>query len=257
MFQRKPIFYGGKRVRETSGIGGSRNAMVKLGGISNDLIFPPMGGIIKNPFKGSAKFFCGDLMEYRTTEDGTSNAEVYILKTFKVQSATGTTVNIYRDGFLHIPFVGDILMKAPETITGTGAGYAVTAVEKTVVGTIPVWKLTLATTLGTLKDGDVLVEAAASGASVKMLVQNINACAPTDGEFVGTDASGVGIGAGSDFDSSVYTYAPALGGLFYTQKMSPIPPCVEALNPCKIKGWFRVDYCNMKDPVAQSTQTGS
>ena len=43
-----------------------------------------------------------------------------------------------------------------------------------------------------------------------------------------------------DFDNARYSFTPALGGLMYTNKMSPLPACVKALNKSDVNGWFKV-----------------
>jgi hypothetical protein len=74
-----------------------------------------------------------------------------------------------------------------------------------------------------------------------MLVKNINAVAPSDGDFNFEPNTG----DSDDYDGARYLYTPALGGLMYTHKMSPIPACVKALNRCNVNGWFKVDAFNM------------
>ena len=122
-------FFGRALFQAKGDTGGAKHVFVKLQGVKNELVFPTFGGRVMNPFKGAAKIFAGDLMEYRTDEDGL-NPTIYLLKTYKVKSQSGTTVNLYRDRYTHIPFAGDILMKAPAAIGGTGTGGAVTAVSK-------------------------------------------------------------------------------------------------------------------------------
>ena len=43
-----------------------------------------------------------------------------------------------------------------------------------------------------------------------------------------------------DFEGARYMYTPALGGVMYISKMSPLPACVLALNQSKINGWFKI-----------------
>ena len=81
--------------------------------------------------------------------------------------------------------------------------------------------------------GDVLVEADADG---NMLVKNINAVAPTDLDMFDVPATD-----DDDFDNARYSYTPALGGIMYVSKMSPMPDCVLKLNTCSVNGWFKVD----------------
>jgi hypothetical protein len=201
-----------------------------LQGNKNELVYPTFGGQIKNPFKGAAKMFAGDLMEYRTDADGL-NPEIYLLKTYKVVSVSGTTVNILNDGYKHIPFVGDKLGVAPDEIGGAVDAVTITAVKNAEVGGKKVWAVTTSGSLTASAD-DVLVEAGEDG---NMLVKNINAVAPTDMDMLDAPATG-----DEDFDGARYFYTPALGGIMYTNKMSPLPECVKKLNKSNINGWFQI-----------------
>lgn len=238
----KGNFFGRTLVQQRGEIGGARDVFVKLSGLKNDLIFPTFGGRVKNPFKGAAKIYAGDLIEYRTNDKGVK-PEIYLLKTYQVAKATSdTTIEIVRDGYKHIPFVGDVLMKAPDVIGGAGAAYTVTAVAKSDKGgdanNEKVWILTVSTTLGSLVKGDILVEAESENASGKMLVKNINAVAPCDYDFLYDNVSDP-TNETDEFDAARYFMTPALGGLMYKWKMSPIPTCVEkAANEIKVNGWF-------------------
>lgn len=235
------VFNGVVLAQGQFSFGGSRNVFVKLQGDKDDLVFPTFGGQLKNPFPGIAKIYAGDLMEFRTDAKGESG-EVYLLKTYEVakntSSAADTTILIKRDGYRHIPFVGDILMKAPATIATKGAAYAVTAVEEATDGGIDVWKVTLGTALGDLVAGDILVEADQSHATeAKMLVQNINAVAPNDYDVFNMPSSG----KTTEFDKARYMMTPALAGTMWRHLMSPVPKCCEVYNIANINGWFRVD----------------
>lgn len=224
--------FRGRKLVQTSGeIGGARAVFVKIKGIKNELVYPTFGGKVMNPPKGSGfKFFAGDLFEYRTNEKGVA-PEIYLLKTYLVHSVSGAVVNIVRDGYKHKPFVGDVLGVAPDSIGGDMTAQAITAVSATVVDNVPVWACTMAAALEA-DANDVLVEADADG---KMLVKNINAVADSDGDML--DAGAVG---DDDFEGARYHYTPALGGIMYAHKMSPIPACVLALNQSKINGWFQI-----------------
>jgi len=242
-------FRGRVFVQKHGNIGGYKSVFVKLKELHNELVYPAFGGIIMNPFKGRAKFFAGDLMEYRTNDKGV-RPEVYILKTFKVVSASGTTVNVLRDGYLHKPFVGDVLMKAPNVIGGTGTAATVTAVTPTTVTvsnvTYDVYALTTSTALTLAKD-DILVEAEEAGSNKQMLVKNINAVADCDADMMFdevADTSKIGTDD-EDYVDARYLYTPALGGLMYTHKMSPMPQCVLNLNRSNVNGWFKVNYYDM------------
>lgn len=223
-------FRGRKTIQRRGTVGGARSVFVKLQGNKNELVYPTFGGYIKNPFKGTAKLFAGDLIEYRTDNDGV-NPEIYILKTYLVESASGTTVNIVKDAYKHIPFVGDKIGVAPAEIGGAMTAATVTAVAKNVVDGVDVWALTVSGTIDA-EEGDVLVEADAEG---KMLVKAINAVAPTDLDMF--DAPAVDE---DDFDGARYSYTPALGGIMYINRMSPLPECVKKINIAKVNGWFQV-----------------
>lgn len=224
------VFRGRKLIQRRGEVGGAKSVFVKLQGIKNELVYPTFGGFIKNPFKGAAKLFAGDLCEYRTNDDGVK-PEVYILKTYLVESVSGTTVNIVKDGYKHIPFVGDKIGVAPDELGGEMTAVTVTAVASTKVGSVDVWALTVSGTL-TASKGNVLVEADADG---NMLVKQINGVIDCDLDMLDAPATG-----DEDFDGARYAYTPALGGIMYTKKMSPMPECVLDVNQAKINGWFQI-----------------
>lgn len=225
------VFRGRKTIQRSATIGGARSVFVKLQGNKNELVYPTFGGYIMNAPKGAPfKFFAGDLVEYRTDANGV-NPEIYILKTYKVVSASGTTVNILNDGFKHVPFVGDKIGVAPEEIGGEMTAVTVTAVKNAEVGGKKVWAVTTNTALTTKAD-DVLVEADADN---NMLIKNINAVCPTDLDMFDAAATG-----DEDFDGARYSYTPALGGIMYINKMSPMPACVLKLNKVNVNGWYQV-----------------
>lgn len=233
------VFLGRSLFQAKGDTGGAKHVFVKLQGEKNELVYPTFGGRVMNPFKGAAKIFAGDLMEYRTDADGL-NPSIYLLKTYKVKSQSGTTVNIYRDGYKHKPFVGDILMKAPASIGGTGAASAVTAVSKTNDGSDDVWALTVGTELTGLTDGDILVEAVEAGTGKAMVVKNINAVAPCDYDFLYNPVADPSDDE-DEFDAARYYLTPALGGLMYKNKMSPVPACCDEFNKSSVTGWFRIE----------------
>jgi hypothetical protein len=201
-----------------------------LQGNKNELVYPTFGGQIKNPFKGAAKLFAGDLCEYRTNDKGVK-PEVYILKTYLVESVSGTTVNVVKDGYKHIPFVGDKIGVAPDEIGGSMTAVTVNAVKSAKVGDVDVWALTVSATIEATK-GTVLVEADSDN---NMMVKAINGVVDADCDMLDIPATG-----DEDFDGARYMYTPALGGIMYTHKMSPIPACVKELNISKINGWFQI-----------------
>lgn len=225
------VFRGRKTIQRSATIGGARSVFVKLQGNKNELVYPTFGGYIMNAPKGAPfKFFAGDLVEYRTDANGV-NPEIYILKTYKVVSASGTTVNILNDGFKHVPFVGDKIGVAPDEIGGEMTAVTVTAVSNAEVGGKKVWAITTSAALTTKAD-DVLVEADADD---NMLIKNINAVCPTDLDMFDAVATG-----DEDFDGARYSYTPALGGIMYINKMSPMPACVLKLNKVNVNGWYQV-----------------
>lgn len=223
-------FRGRKTIQRRGTVGGARSVFVKLQGNKNELVYPTFGGYIKNPFKGTAKLFAGDLIEYRTDNDGV-NPEIYILKTYLVESASGTTVNIVKDAYKHIPFVGDKIGVAPSELGGEMTAVTINSIKTSKVGDVEVWACTCSAAL-TTKKGDVLVEADGSN---KMMVKAINAVAPTDLDMFDAPATG-----DEDFDGARYSYTPALGGIMYISKMSPMPACVLEKNQAKINGWYQI-----------------
>ena len=223
-------FRGRKLIQRRGEVGGAKSVFVKLQGIKNELVYPTFGGQIKNPFKGAAKMFAGDLCEYRTNDKGVK-PEIYILKTYLVESVSGAVVNIVKDGYKHIPFVGDKIGVAPNEIGGSMTAVTINSITVSKVGDVDVWACTCSATLDAEK-GDVLVEADAEN---KMMVKAINGVFDADADMLDAPSTG-----DEDFDGARYMYTPALGGIMYTHKMSPMPKCVLDLNIAKINGWFQV-----------------
>lgn len=233
-------FMPGTAIVQASGsIGGARHVFVKYqSAAKNGLIMLPIGGILANPFKGVAKAYAGDLCEYipATASAGTT---IKLLKTYKVVSSanSGKTVNIVRDGFKHIPFVGDILMVSGATLEAKGTGSTVTAVKATTVSSTDVWELTLSTALTTVKD-DVLVEADKEGADAVAVVQNPNSYLPCDYNFVFSPNT-----SGTDINGAQYHIDACLANddtKIIIDKASPLPKAVLALNKSRINGWFNL-----------------
>ena len=223
-------FRGRKLIQRRGEVGGAKSVFVKLQGIKNELVYPTFGGQIKNPFKGAAKMFAGDLCEYRTNDKGVK-PEIFILKTYLVESVSGSVVNIVKDGYKHIPFVGDKIGVAPDEIGGAVTAVTINSIKVAKVGDVDVWACTCSATLDAEK-GDVLVEADAEG---KMMVKAINGVFDADADMLDAPATG-----DEDFDGARYLYTPALGGIMYTHKMSPMPKCVLDLNIAKVNGWFQI-----------------
>ena len=225
---------GRKLIQRRGEVGGAKSVFVKLQGIKNELTYPTFGGVIKNPFKGAAKMFAGDLCEYRTDANGVK-PEIYLLKTYEVFKLDTNDKKVYivRDKYKHKPFVGDVLGIAPDTIGGAVATKGtIVSVEATVVDKADVWALTMSASFTGAVKGNVLVEV---GSDDNMLVKSINAVFDADYDMLDAPATG-----DEDFDGARYMYTPALGGIMYTNKMSPLPACVKALNQSKINGWFQV-----------------
>lgn len=225
------VFRGRKLVQTSGNIGGQKSVFVKIKGIKNELVYPTFGGKVMNAPKGQGfKMFAGDLVWFKTDDNGVK-PEVYFLKTYLVESVSGSVVNIVRDGYKHKPFVGDKLGVAPEEIGGEMTAATINKIVETKVGNVDVWACTMSAAVSASK-GDVLVEADEEG---NMLVKTINAVMDCDADML--DAASVG---SDDFEGARYYYTPALGGIMYTHKMSPVPECVKKLNQSKINGWFQI-----------------
>lgn len=235
-------FSGSTLAQARGEIGGLRHVFVGLAGPKAGVMYPTHGGILKNPFKGNAKMYAGDLVEYKT--DGTC----LLLKTYEVAEnaeSTATTIKISSGAcaqgevFRHIPFVGDNLMVAPSTLAGTGTGVTVTAVEKTyddTTGRQNGWNVTLSATLGALKAGDVLVEAAEAGDDVNAMVTSPNCYLDHDYDMIYDPAA-----SDDDYDGARYFFTPVLmmGREFaYINRMQPLPTSIMSLNNSKVDGWF-------------------
>lgn len=236
-------FLAGRALIQAHGeIGGLRYVFVKLIGASKDAFrAPTSGGKLLNPFKGNAKIYAGDFMEYDPGIDGNNGATVKILKSYQVAKAVGetdTSVLIVRDGYKHIPFVGDNIMVAPETLDGTGKAVTVTAVEATTEAGADVWKLTLSAAIGAVGKDAVLVEAEAAGDDKKPMVTNPNSYAQCDYDFLFSPSTG------DPFeDGARYMITPFLANddtVMYIDRMSPIPPAIKALNKSRVNGWFHL-----------------
>ena len=234
-FMQPGVFFGAVMLQASAKVGGAKSVFVDLEGVKNDLTMPSWGGQIMNPFKAPAKFYAGDLFELRFDDKG-ENPKLYLLKTFKVKSSSSTTLKVYRDGYSHVPCVGDVLMKAPETIGGTGAqASTVTAVVADADSGTDVWTLTVSAAI-TASDGDILVEAESANATGTMLVKTVNCVAPCDGDFVYMPTTG----STNDANSVRMYYTPVMHGTMYIHKMSPMPQCVLDLNKSRFNGWYEV-----------------
>lgn len=235
---RSGVYNGRVLLQQNGNVGGSRQVFVKLqGGAKNELVFPTFGCRLLNPFKGYGKFYAGDLVEYRM--DGTG----YILKTFKVVSSDSTTVNIARDGYSHIPMVGDILMVAPQTATGTGTGVTVTSVTTGTVSNTPVW-IVVTSAATSAAANSILVEADKAGSGAKPLVANPNMVLPWDLDCIFNPASTANQGDptnDTDFENARYLFDPIIEAVMYENKMQALPEYCKAINSSRVAGWFAIN----------------
>ena len=227
-------FRGRKLIQQRGVIGGARSVFVKLQGIKNELVYPTFGGKVMNPPKGQGfKMFAGDLAWFKTDDNGVK-PEVYLLKTFEVNSVSEDlkTVGIVKDAYRHQPCIGDKIGVAPATIGGTMTAGTITSISVKMESGVEVWSCVVDAALTGATKGAILVEAGSDG---KMLVKAVNSVLDSDIDLLDAGAT-----SDEDFDSARYQYTPALGGIMYTHKMSPLPACVKALNQSKINGWFQI-----------------
>lgn len=233
------VFTGRTLIQAHGSIGGHKNVFVKLvKGNKDALCYPTTGGVLKNPFKGRAKIYAGDLCEYTPNQDENTGAEVKILKFYELANgatATDTTYKFVRDGYHHIPFVGDNIMVGQKDFVTKALGVTITKVEKSTEGKADIWLVTVSKTLGTEQHkGDVFVEAASAGASVLPMVTNPNAYADKDMDFL-YDANMGGL------DDLQYMFTPALAQedtVIDLMAIGALPPAVLALNKSRVKSWF-------------------
>lgn len=240
-YQQRAAFAGvnlGNTLIQASGsVGGHRSVFVKLQSSNKgQQTFPTVGGVLTNPFKGRAKIYAGDLFEYNPGITGDTGATVKLLKTYEVAGdASATEILLVRDGYHHVPFVGDTLMVAPANLTTKGTALTVTAVEATTDVTVgDIWKLTVSAS-ASVKKGDVLVECDSDGAAV---VTNPNAVALCDYDCIYEPATST-----TEYEGARYLITPGLGsecGYMYISKMSPMPAAILALNTSKVEGWFHL-----------------
>lgn len=239
------VFNGTVLLQASAEIGGQKHVYFNLkGAVKEAFRFPPIGGVITNPFPGPAKIYAGDLVEHSLGFSDGTGSTIKILKSYAVakatSAATDTDIYIVRDGFHHIPFVGDKLMVGQKDFKTKGTGVTVTAVEATSDDSAgDVWKLTLSAALGALTTSTVLVEAAAVGSTLPV-VTNPNCFAPHDYDmpFYALDGS-------DEFEKPRLMFTPCLLGpdaIFIKDKMSPIPPAVEAMNISRYPELFYTNY---------------
>lgn len=218
------VFNGAVLLQASAEIGGQKHVYFNLkGAVKEAFRYPPIGGIIANPFPGPAKIYAGDLVEVA-----------------KATSAADTDIYIVRDGYHHIPFIGDKIMVGQKDFKTKGTGVSVTAVEATTDATAgDVWKLTLSAALGALTVGQVLVEAAAVGSTLPV-VTNPNCFAPHDYDMPFYTLPG-----SDEFEKPRMMFTPCLLGpdaIFIKDRMSPLPPAVEAMNISRYPELFYTNY---------------
>lgn len=233
------ISNGGVFLQSSGNLGGKRHVFVGLTG-DHAFVYPTIGGYITNPFNGRAKAYAGDLAEYDPME-----STVKILKTYEVAvavTASDTTIKLKRDGFYHRPLVGDVIMAAPATATTKGKAVTIISVVNEVDTTAgDVWNVTLSAALGVVAKGKVLVEAAEAGDSVAPIVTSPNVFFPCDTDFFyNPNDSEDGL---DEYTKARYVInLPLLGhGVkMYTDRMSPLPDYVKAMNKSLWNGWFEI-----------------
>ena len=233
-FNQVGTFFGAVMLQADTAIGGHRSVFVDLLGNKNELDAPSWGGQLQNPFKRPAKFYAGDLFELRYDEKGES-PKLYLLKMFKVKSTSdNTTIVLYKDGYSHVPCVGDVLMKAPKTFATKGKGYTVNNIEEAEDS----WTITLAGAIDAVADGEILIEAASESTTALPLLQTVNSVAPCDADFVYMPTTNV---TTKSKDAKMF-YTPMMHGIMYKHKMTcgKLPECVEALNKSRFNGWYEV-----------------
>lgn len=234
------VFLGRARIAQKRKNGGARYVSVDFQGLKNDLVYVLWGGVLANPFPGVAKLYEGDMF-YQELDDKAEHPKLYCLKVYEAaKESTAKTLTLVRDGFRHIPFVGDTLMVEPEELGGAGKIANVTAVSATTDSDgNKVWVLTLDAAL-TIAKGDILVEGVAlsaadeAGNTGTMMVKDINCFAPQDYDFVFEPIADPD--DEENYDDAEYQLTPVVGFLGFIHRMSPIPKCVLKLNQSRYNG---------------------
>lgn len=242
------VFLGRARIAQKKRNGGARYVSVDFQGLKNDLVYVLWGGVLANPFPGVAKLYEGDMF-YQELDKNGEHPKLYCLKVYEAAKAsTAKTLTLKRDGFRHIPFVGDTLMVEPETIGGSGTVANVTAVTSTTdTDGNKVWVLTLDTAL-TVAVGDILVEGvadtseSATAGAGNMLVKDINCFAPQDYDFVFEPVADPE--DEDNYEDAEYQLTPVVGFLGWIHRMSPIPKCVLKLNQSRYNGVWSFNALN-------------
>ena len=233
MMAQGAVMNGNVMVQAEGEIGGQRYVFAGLEAlVKNAFVRPPIGGVLANPFKGPAKIYAGDLIEHDLGIANGKGATVKILKAYSVAKATtadtDTDIYIKRNGYVHIPFVGDTLMIAQKDFATKAKAVTVTAVAvDTVTEEGDAWKVTLSAALGGLKVDDVLVEAEKAGASVLPMVTNPNCFAPNDYDFPIHDIGGDKFHSPRTFVNFCMLNHDVV---MWKDKMGPLAPAVIAMN---------------------------
>lgn len=210
-----------------------------------------LGGTILNPNKGFGKLFAAQLVQYKP-QSGCLIFRSFAVKT-ATAAATDTVIYLNGDGYSDAPEVGQVIMKAPDSLTVTtqtiveGSGSDPDTVETTVTdytgqsGKITAveydqanarFKVTLDTALGSLAVGDILVEAqgTSASASAKVLVDNPNTFIEKDEELLPTEGFG--------FENANYAISTVWNKQAFIARMQPLPKYVLAKNRSYIDGVF-------------------
>lgn len=207
-----------------------------------------LGGDILNPNKGLGYLWAGQLMEYKP------GVGIYIFRSFLVKAnvSASTTIYIVADGYSDVPEVGQVLMKAPDSIMVTsysstvGANDAITTTESSAEYTGQSCKVTAVeydatnerfeVTVDqsmTLSANDILVEAegTSKSASAKVLVKNPNIFNEANREMLPTDGS-------YGFQNAKYAASGVYDKQIWIQRTQPLPKYVLAKNRSYIDGIF-------------------
>lgn len=190
-----------------------------------------LGGTILNPNKGFGKLFAAQLVQYKP-QSGCLIFRSFAVKT-ATAAATDTVIYLNGDGYSDAPEVGQVIMKAPDSLTVTdytGQSGKITAVEYDQANAR--FKVTLDTALGSLAVGDILVEAqgTSASASAKVLVDNPNTFIEKDEELLPTEGFG--------FENANYAISTVWNKQAFIARMQPLPKYVLAKNRSYIDGIF-------------------